>query len=183
MLELKTEVENYTGRKINVDDCRKQIEKDLKNRGVKIDPQHIKMVKNKIVKGDKKNKHKKNFIFMCEVHGIDFDQELCNLDFEIQNIAKKEKDQNPENSPWPVRVTIGLVFCFCAYVLSYVPLPGCETASQVLFAFGIEQCLEGTVEKINENDEKKKEKNKKDLEEFNEFKPVKNDPNWCLKKG
>ncbi len=179
MIDIKQEVENYTGKRIDLDACFAQVEKDAKKSGVKINSDQIKYIKKKIYKADKKVKHKANFLFQCNIDSINFDQDSCDLDFEIYYLSKsKHKDE--KEVCVPIRLSIGITCLLGGYFLSFIPHPLCQAGSKCLMAIGLEQCIEGTVSKLEEDEKDQKDKKKKE----NEFEHYPgNEPNWILKKG
>lgn len=162
MFEIKTEVEGYTGRKIDLDTHIDAIEKEAKTQGAKFKPGEIKQVKKDLKKKNKKHEHKAMFLYDCNVFCIDFNQDECDFHFDNIHMAKSAKGHGKEDEKEvkvPIRISIGISASLCGYFLSFIPHPVAQTASKFLIGTGVALCVEGTVTRL-EDDEKKEEKGK-----------------------
>ncbi len=162
MLEIKTEVEGYTGRKIDLDAHVDAIEKEAKKRGAKFKSGEIKQIKKVLKKKSQKHEHKAIFLYDCNMYGIDFDQELCDFDFENNFIAKSAKQgkEDEKEVKVPIRISIGITCSLCGYFLSFIPHPIAQTASKFLIGTGIALCVEGTVTRLEDDEKKEQERGK-----------------------
>lgn len=156
MLEIKTEVEAYKGKKIDIESQLDQIEKDAIKQGAKFKKGEMKQIRSLLKKNEKKHNHKTLYLAECDMHDIPFDQIEC--DFLYKVASKHDKKEDKEEDEIPLRVTIGVTASLCGYFLSFIPHPYAQTASKVLIAAGIEMTVEGTITRVEENQQKEKKK-------------------------
>lgn len=81
LLDIKHEVEGYTGKKIDIEKELKQVEKEVAAKGGKLHKNDIKKISKLIKEKEKKHNHKALFMADCIEYGIEYDAELANLDF------------------------------------------------------------------------------------------------------
>lgn len=159
MLEIKTEVEAYTGKSINLESQLDQIEKDAIKQGAKFRKGEMKQIKSLLKKNEKKHNHKAVYLTECNMYNIPFDQLEC--DHLYKAVSKHDKKEDKEEIEVPLRVTIGITASLCGYFLSFIPHPHAQMASKILITAGIEMTIDGTITRAEENQQKEKEKNKK----------------------
>jgi hypothetical protein len=97
---------------------------------------------------------------MC---GIDFNQDECDFHFDI-HMAKSAKGHSKEDEKEvkvPIRVSIGITTSLCGYFLGFIPHPVAQTASRFLIGTGVALCVEGSVTRLEENEEKEQEQRKR----------------------
>lgn len=156
MLEIKSEVEAYTGKKIDLESKLDQIERDATKQGAKFKPGEMKQIKNLLKKNEKKYNHKTLYLAECNMYDITFDQAACDLLYKAT--SKHDKKEEKEENEIPLRVTVGVTASLCGYFLGFIPHPFAQTASKVLIVAGIEMCVEGTITRVEENQQKEKKK-------------------------
>ncbi|CAF24183.1 hypothetical protein [Candidatus Protochlamydia amoebophila] len=164
MFDIKTEIEGYTGKKIDMDAQIDAIEREAKKQGAQFKKGEIKQIKKDLKKKDKKNSHKTMFLYDCNMYGIDFNQEECDLHFDALCLAKSvkghhDKEDNKEIKV-PIRVYIGITASLCGYFLSFIPYPIAQGASKFLIATGVGLCVDGTVTRMEENEKNEQNQNK-----------------------
>jgi hypothetical protein len=159
MLEIKTEVEAYTGKRIDIESQLDQIERDAIKQGAKFRKGEMKQIRSLLKKNEKKHHHKAVYLAECNMYDIPFDQQEC--DYLYKTASKHDKKEDKEENEIPLRVTIGVTTSLCGYFLSFIPHSYAQIASKVLIAAGIEMTVEGTITRVEENQQKEKEKNKK----------------------
>lgn len=159
MFDIKMEVERYTGKKIDLEGRINAIEKEAKRNGAQFKKDEISQIKKELKKAGKKHSHKALFLYECNLHDLEFDQEACDLHFEDAFIAKhgKPKEEEDAKVEVPIRVSIGITASLCGYFLSFIPHPLAQTASKFLMATGIGLCVDGTINRMEEDENKKKQ--------------------------
>lgn len=160
MYDIKLEIEAYTGKKVDIDGHIDQIERDAKKQGAQFKKGEIKQYKKDIKKTGKKHGHKAVFLYECNMYGIDFSQEACDLDFNymLSKSAKHHGKDDEKEVKVPIRVSIGITASLCGYFLSFIPHPYAQAASKFLIATGVGLCVDGTITRMEE-DEKEQQQN------------------------
>lgn len=164
MLDIKTEVEVYTGKTIDMEAHIDAIEKEAKKQGAQFKKGEIKQIKKSLKKKEKKHTHRAMFLYECNLNDIEFNQEQCDLHFDNFHLARASKDhhgkEDDKEIKVPIRVSIGITASLCGYFLSFIPHPIAQGASKFLIATGVGLCVDGTVTRLeeNENNEQKEKK-------------------------
>jgi hypothetical protein len=156
MFDIKKEVEGFIGQKIDIDSPIDTIEKEAKKHGAKFQKNEIKQIKKDLKNKDKKHSHKVMFLDDCHRYNIEFNQLECNLHFENQYLSKDPKGHGKEDNKEvkvPIRVSIGVTASLCGYFLSFIPHPVVQGVSKFLIATGLGLCVDGTVKRIEENEQ------------------------------
>lgn len=159
LFEIKTEVEGYTGKKCDIDTQLDQIEREATQRGAQFKRGEMKQIRTMLRKSEKKHNHKALYLAECNMYDIPFDQLEC--DYLYKAASKHDKKEDKEEVELPLRVTIGVTASLCGYFLSFIPHPYAQMASKTLIWAGIEMTVEGTINRIEENNQKQKDKDKK----------------------
>ena len=163
MFEIKTEVECYTGKKIDLNSHIDAIEKEAKRQGAKFKRGEVKQIKKDLKKKEKKHGHRAMFLCYCNMYGIDFNQDECDFHFDNMYIAKSAKGHGKEDDKElkvPIRIQIGITASLCGYFLSFIPHPVVQTASKFLIGTGLALCVEGTVTRLEDDEKKEQEQGK-----------------------
>ena len=158
MLDIKTEVEAYTGREIDIDSQLDQIERDAINQGAQFKKGEMKQIRSILKKKAKKQNHRVVYLAECNMYDIPFDQDQC--DFLYKSANKHDDKEEKTEESLPVRVTVGVTAALCGYFLKFIPHPLCQMASNFLISAGVLMATEGTITRYEE-DQKEKGKDKK----------------------
>jgi hypothetical protein len=75
----------------------------------------------------------------------------------VKNDNIKDKDDKEEFSV-PLRVTIGVTVALCGLFLYIVPIPVCKVWAPELMKAGVALAVEGTINRVEENDKKGNDK-------------------------
>lgn len=141
MFDFKTEVEQYTGKKIDVNKAIDQAEKEAKAKGQKLDSKHLKAIKKEFGKQDKKQKHRAVWFAKCAELDVPYTAIEADMAFEMDYMvmAKSAKghDKEVQVEDVPVKVMVGVTVSLCGLFLWFVPLPGCQVAGTWLLNTGI----------------------------------------------
>lgn len=136
MFDFKQEVEQYTSKKINIDQYIDQAQREAKAKGQKIDDKYIKQVKKDFHKEDKKHKHRATWFSQCAELDIPYTTLEADMNFEMNYLmAKLSKDDKDIEVPIPVMV--GITVSLCGLFLFFVPVPICQTAGVWLLNTGV----------------------------------------------
>lgn len=155
MLEIKTEVEGYTGKEIDLEAHINQVEKEAKKKGAKFKPGEIKQLKKSLKIKDKNHGHKLTCIYEGNFEDLQYEE----IDFvNLYEASHKSKDKDKQIEV-PIRVTIGVTASLCGYFLSFIPHPAAQGASKFLIASGIAMCVDGTVNRLEEDENNRKNQN------------------------
>lgn len=127
MLEIKTEVEAYTGKRIDIESQLDQIERNATKQGAKFKKGEMKQIKSLLKKKDKKHSHKALYLAERDMYDIPFDPMEC--EFLYKAASKHDKHEEKEEVELPLRVTIGITASLCGYFLSFIPHPYAKMAS------------------------------------------------------
>lgn len=159
MMDIKAEVQGYTGVAINMDKQIDQVEKEIKQSGGKVNKDDMKKLRKVIKSKEKKANHK---ALCMEMRMLDPDLQLTRDDQHMLYMAKHgddkdEKDQNVA-AELPLRLTIGVTVALCGLFLFCLPMPPCKVWGSDLMKAGVALAVEGYV---NRQEDDKKDNNKK----------------------
>lgn len=154
MLDIKIEVEAYTGKKISISSKIDEIEKQSSKNGAVYKKGEIKELKKIIHKYEKKKEHKFFFMNDCYMNDVPFDASVYEIIQELEFDCKKDHDKEDKEEKEvyiPVTVSIGVTAALCGYFLRFIPHPACQAASLFLVTQGLELCVTGTIARLEEN--------------------------------
>lgn len=141
MFDFKQEVEQYTGKKIDIDKSIDQAEKEAKANGQKIDSKYLKAIKKEFHKNDKKHEHRAVWFAECAELDIPYTTFEADANFEMNYMmaesAKGHGKDHVKIEEVPVTITVGITIALCGLFLWFVPLPGCQVAGTYLLNTGI----------------------------------------------
>lgn len=136
MFDIKSEVEQYTGKMIDINTTIDQVQKEASAKGQKIDDKYIKLIKNDFGKQDKKHKHRGVWFAQCAELDIPYSTMEADLQFDnMMDKSAQRKDDKQEEVP--VKIVVGVTVSLCGLFLIFVPLPGCNAAGGWLLNTGI----------------------------------------------
>jgi hypothetical protein len=164
MFEIKTEVEGYTGTRIDFDTEFSKAKANIKKQGVKVPEKDFAKVREAL-----KNKEKKaNQRMMCRAAYLEDASAMSFRDYEVLYRAAqrhdKDKDQEEEKQELPMRLTIGITMILAGGFLciagTTLRMPACVEAGKGLASAGVSFAIEGYVNRQDEDKEKEKDKKK-----------------------
>lgn len=161
MLDLEMEVEGYLDKKMDLDYYLSEVERQITSQGGRLRPGEIQNLRDYIKSREKRRTHKAYYLSMC--------QEL-DLSFSVEEEAwaymgKKKKDNEKEEKvelALPIRLSVGITMCLCGFFLSCLPIPLCKDAGKYLLMTGGGIALEGTLSRMEDNENEKKNQVKSD---------------------
>jgi len=133
MMEIKIEVEGYTGKKIHLDKELDKIEHEMKKRGGNLKKEEFQKLRKIIKQNEKRSNHKTLYMAECITYGMAYDGELEQFDY----MTKQGHEKPAEEIDLPARFTIGITVALCGSFLSYVPLPICQLCGPALIEGGL----------------------------------------------
>jgi len=152
MVDLKNEVEAYTGKKIDLDKQLDKVEKQMKDGGAKYSSSEMKKIRKSIKSKEKRSNHKALYMAECMELGIDYSADMEAMVY----MAKHGKDKEEEPTiEMPLRVTVGVTIALCGLFLCFIPIPVCQAWGPSMVQGGIALAVEGTINRVEED--KKKE--------------------------
>ncbi|MDP1879452.1 MAG: hypothetical protein Q8K60_00765 [Parachlamydiaceae bacterium] len=159
MLDIKSEIEAFTGNKFDINKEIDKIEVLVKKKGAKVPKNELKLLKKIINNKDKKINNR----FACMTSYL---ENPSNMEFEVYekfyfgNIDQEDK----EVMELPYRLTVGITMtlagAFLVFVGTRLPIPICKTIGEPMLVSGIGFLIEGYGDKQEENKAKEKQKNK-----------------------
>lgn len=138
MFDFKSEVEQYTGQKIDINKHIDQVQREAKAKGQKIDDKYIKQIKKDFGKEDEKHKHRAVWFAQCAEFNIPYSLGEADLQFDMNmklGKAANGKDEQQENVL--VKIMVGVTVGLCGLFLVFVPIPMCQTAGFWLINKGV----------------------------------------------
>ncbi len=147
MFDIKTEVEGYTGQRINLDNQLDQVEHDIKRSGGKLKNDDMKQVRKLIKKKEKRSNHKAMYIAACLEYNLPYNAEEEHCLYMARRVNDKEED----DIYIPLRVTIGITVALCGLFLTFVPIPICKLWGPDLMRAGVVLAVEGTINRVEED--------------------------------
>lgn len=139
MFDFKSEIEQYTGKKIDINKQLDQVQKEAKAKGQKIDDRYIKQIKKDFSKEDKKHKHRAVWFAQCAELNVPYTMVEADMHFDMNLMMAKGAKPHEQQEDVPAIVMVGVTVSLCGLFLFCVPLPGCQVAGGWLMntGFGI----------------------------------------------
>lgn len=142
MFDFKQEVEQYTGKHININEQIDAVQKKARSKGQKIDDKYLKAIQKEFDKLDKKHKHRTVWFAQCAELSIPYSTFEADTQFDMDSLIAKASHKGKDKDDLqiedvPVKVMVGVTISLCGLFLWLVPLPGCQTAGTWLINTGI----------------------------------------------
>jgi len=138
MFDFKSEVERYTGKKIDINKQIDQAQKEARSKGQEIDDRYIKQIKKMFSKEDKKYKHRAVWFAKCSELDIPYTSFEADATFEMNyKLTKTANDKHEQQENVPVKIMVGITLTLCGLFLFFVPIPMCQNAGVWLINTGI----------------------------------------------
>ncbi len=159
MIDIKNEVQGYTGVAINLDNELDKVESEIKRSGGKVNKDDMKKLRKVIKKKEKKAAHK---AFCMEIRMLNPDFQLTGDDEHMLYMARHEHDKDEQEDATagelPLRLTIGVTVALCGLFLFVLPPPPCKVWGADLMKAGTALAIEGYVngQEDDKHDSKKK---------------------------
>lgn len=161
MLDLKSEAETLTGKKIDLDSSIDEVFNKVKKQGVKVDSKTQKEVK-KIIKGKgKRYDHKAHYMAQCFINDIEYDSlQEESLFFQNECILMASKSRNGKDEGKeivvPLKLVVGVTGALAGMFIAMVPLPipGKAHVSTFLITTGIKYAADAIIEVTDEKNKK-----------------------------
>jgi hypothetical protein len=83
MFDIKHEVEQYTGKKIDIDKQIDQVQREAKAKGQKIDDRYLKQIKRDFYREDKRHKHRAFWFAQCAELDIPYSTVEADMHFDM----------------------------------------------------------------------------------------------------
>lgn len=155
MFDLKGEVEQYTGKKIDIDKQIDQAQREAKAKGQKIDDRYIKQIKKDFQRDGKRYEHRVVWFAQCAELDIPYSTIEADMHFDMSYLVAKGGDKDIEV---PIPIMVGISVSLCGLFLVFVPLPGCQTAGFWLINTGVGILSSEAIQKWDQYDRDKKKK-------------------------
>jgi hypothetical protein len=158
MFDIKTEVEQYTGKKIDINKQIDQAQKEAKAKGQKIEDRCLKEIKKEFHRLDKKQKHRAEWFAQCAQMDIPYSSFEADLNFDMNFVAAKSAKGQDTVVEVPIPVMVGVTVSLCGLFLAFVPLPGCQVAGIWLINAGVGILAGEAIHKWDQYDREQKGK-------------------------
>jgi len=167
MYDFKTEVEQYTGKKFDMNKAIDQAEVEAKAKGQKIDNRYLKAIKREFNHHDKKHKHRSVWMAQCAEVDIPYSSYEADANFEMNHImaksSHKAKDGNGKDiqiEDVPITIMVGVTVTLCGIFLFFVPIPICTTAGGWLISSGVSILGGDAIKRWDDYDQAERKKDK-----------------------
>jgi hypothetical protein len=163
MYDLKTEVEQQTGKKIDINKSIDQAEKEAKARGQKIDNRHLRAIKKEFGHHDKKHKHRAVYFAQCAELDIPYSSVEADYHFDVNyTMAKSAKghDKDEKLEDVPITIMVGVTVTLCGIFLFVVPIPICQIAGGWLIGSGVSILSGDAIRRWDDYDQEQRKKDK-----------------------
>jgi hypothetical protein len=165
MFDFKDEVEQYTGKKIDINHQIDQAQKEARAKGQKINDKYVKAIKKEFGKHEKKRKHRAVWFAQCAELDIPYSTYEADANFEMnylmaKSVHKGKDKEEVQVEDVPVKIMVGVTITLCGLFLWFVPLPGCQTAGTWLINTGVGVLGSEALDRWDAYD--KEQRNKKD---------------------
>ena len=159
MFDFKSEIEQYTGKKIDINKQLDEVQRQAKANGQKIEDKYIKQIKKDFEKENKKYKHRAVWFANCMEAGVEYTAYEADLNFDMNYMmAKSAKHEQQEDVS--AIVMVGVTVSLCGLFLYCVPLPGCQIAGGWLLNTGFGILSGYGLQKYDEYDRENRKKDK-----------------------
>ncbi len=155
MYDVKSDVEQYTGNKIDIEKQIDLVQKEAKSRGHNIDDRYIKQIKKDFHKQEKKHKHRAEWFAQCQELDIPYSSYEADLYFEQNFIMGKSENKDIDV---PIPVLVGVTVTLCGVFLVFVPLPVCKSTGFWLINSGVSILGGDAIQRWDAYDKEKKNK-------------------------
>ena len=160
MFDIKSEVEGYTGQKINLEKSLDQVERDVKAKGGKVDKRVMNKIKKNFKNHEKKCNHKASYMANCIEFNLPYIAEEEHILFQNELLMAKHshgKDKEKDDEICvPLRVTIGVTVTLCGIFLLFVPIPICKKYASYVIEAGMAFLVDEGITQYEEKDKKDK---------------------------
>lgn len=160
MFDFKTEIEQYSGKKIDIDKHLDEVQRQAKANGQKIEDKHIKQIKKDFKHHDKKHKHRAVWFAQCAELNVPYTALEADMHFEMNYMAAKSAKKYEQQEDVPAIVMVGVTVSLCGLFLYCVPLPGCQAAGGWLLNTGFGILSGYGLQKYDEYDRENRKKDK-----------------------
>lgn len=160
MFDIKQEVEQYSGKKINISQQIDQVQREAKAKGQKIDERYIKQIKKWFEKEDKKHKHRSMWFAQCTELDIPYSAFEADYNFDMNFMMARTAKGHDKEIDVPITVTVGVTLGLAGLFLMFVPIPICNTAGWYLLDTGIGILGSRALEKWEDYNQDQKNKDK-----------------------
>ena len=137
MFDLKHEVEQYTGKKIDINKQIDQVQREAKAKGQKIDDIYIQQIKKDFHRENKRHKHRAVWFVQCAEVNIPYSTLEADMHFEMNYVMAKSVKGSDKDIDVPIPIMVGVTVGLCGLFLVFVPLPGCQPAGIWLMNSGV----------------------------------------------
>ncbi|MBA3957029.1 MAG: hypothetical protein H0X51_01350 [Parachlamydiaceae bacterium] len=160
MLEIKSEVEGYTGQRIDIQKSLDKVENDVKNKGGRVDKGVMKQLRNTFKKAEKRPNHKAIYMANCLEFNLPYNAEEEQLFFENEYLMVAHRHgnghDNDDEMTVPLRVTIGVTIALCGVFLAFVPNSICQKYSYYVIETGLAFLVDEGITQWEDKDKKSK---------------------------
>jgi len=160
MLDLKSEAEILTGKKIDLDKSIEKVFDDVKKQGVKVDPKIQKEIKKIIKNKGKRYNHKTNYMAQCFINDLEYDpfqeKALFFLSEDILNAKSKHGKNETKEIEVPLKLVLGVSGALAGMFIVIVPLPipGKAQVGTFLITTGVKYAADAIIEAADEKNKK-----------------------------
>ena len=156
MLDIKSEVEGYTGKKIDIEKALDQIERDVKAKGGEVDKRVMNKLRKNFKDKERRSSHKASYMANCLELDLPYSAEEEQIFFENEVLMAKhnegkDKDKDVEITV-PLRVTIGVTLTLCGIFLLFVPIPICKQYAPYVIELGMGYLIEQGITQWEDKD-------------------------------
>lgn len=159
ILDLKSEIESYSGIEIDISKYMSLVENELESRGIKSKKKELKAIRNSLKKREKKRNKYINFLGLAiETEGYEIHPENEKIVFSNFLMAKgkenkKSEEEDEEEVYVPAQLVFGVTLTLCGLFLMVIPIPVCKPWGERMIASGVVICGNSISSKVD-NDHK-----------------------------
>lgn len=162
LIDIKTELEGYSGYRLDISNGLDQVEQKIKSSGVKVPKKQFESIRKSLKKKEKKaNDHARYIASTMHLEGYEFnDYDEASM-FHEPLMAKhgskdKDKEDEKEEINVPAQLVFGVTLTLCGVFLMAVPIPACKVWGERMVQSGVIICGNCISNKVEED--KKKDK-------------------------
>lgn len=156
MFDIKHEVEQYTGKKIDIDTQINQAQREAKSRGQRIDDSYIQQIKRDLHREDKRRSHRAAWFAQCVEVDVPYTTVEADMHFDMNYTMAKSTKGGDQDIEVPIPIMVGVTVSLCGLFLVFVPLPPCQTAGLWLINTGVGILASEAIQKWDQYDRAKR---------------------------
>jgi hypothetical protein len=163
IIDIKSEIETSCGLSFNLSKCIDEIERLIKNSGVKPPKELFVSIRKSLKNKEKKSNHHAHYLAATmHMQNYQFDEHDEQMLYTAKHGHEKDDDEEKKQEvDVPAQLVFGVTLALCGLFLMVIPIPACKPWGERLVQSGVLICGNCICGKSEDDKKKDKDKNKK----------------------